>query len=64
MRIIDTLATDLAYASQRPDSVAANFDPILHVTDGTMWTLGMTLSMWTYVFRREAAEICQRDLRF
>lgn len=64
MRIIDTLTAYLANASRRPQSGAATFDPILHVTDGSIWTLGMTLSMWAYVFRRDADEICQRDLRF
>jgi len=58
MRIIDDLANDLARSSQQ------HYDPILHITDGHVWTLGMSLAMWRFVFRRAADEACELGIRF
>jgi hypothetical protein len=64
MRIIDELTADLAASSRRTSTGAPVFDPILHITEGNVWTLGMTVSIWRYIFRRDAEDVCQRGIPF
>jgi len=64
MRIIDELVADLDRSMWRTSTGAPAFDPILHITQGHIWTLGMSLSMWRYVFRRDAHDVCQREIPF
>ena len=56
MHIIDEL---------RAISNRYNTDPIVFVSDfNSVWTLGMVLSMWEYVFEQSESQICERGIPF
>ena len=56
MHIID----ELTAISTRDDS-----DPIVFINEwNAVWTLGMVLSMWKYVFEQSDSQICERGIPF
>ena len=46
-------------------STRDNSDPIVFVNEwGSVWTLGMVIPMWEFVFRQSASQICKRGIPF
>ena len=46
-------------------STRDNSDPIVFVNEwGSVWTLGMVLPMWQFVFQQSANQICERGIPF
>lgn len=46
-------------------STRDNTDPIVFVSEwNSVWTLGMVLSMWEYVFEQSESQICERGIPF
>ena len=46
-------------------STRDNTDPIVFVSEwNSVWTLGMVLSMWEYVFELSESQICERGIPF
>lgn len=58
------IAIDELKASSLHGVTKREVDPIVHDSDGCIWTLGMVLSMWAYVFERSTSEICERKIWF
>ena len=46
-------------------STRDNSDPIVFANEwGSVWTLGMVLPMWQFVFQQSANQICERGIPF
>jgi hypothetical protein len=58
------IAIDELKAASVNASTPQEADPIVHQSDGCVWTLGMVLPMWEFLFERSAAEICERKIWF
>lgn len=58
------IAIDELNAASLHASTLREADPIVRIDNGCVWTLGMVLPMWEFIFRRSAAELCDRKLWF
>lgn len=58
------IAIDELKAASLHASTPHEADPIVHNSDGCVWTLGMVLPMWEFLFERSATEICEPKIWF
>ena len=58
------IAIDELKASSLRGVTRREGDPIVRNSAGCIWTLGMVLSMWVYLYERSTTEICERKLWF
>ena len=41
-----------------------NSDPVVFISGECVWTLGMVIPMWQWVFQQSADCVCQRNFPF
>jgi hypothetical protein len=58
------IAIDEMKAASLHATTPQEADPITRNEDGCVWTLGMVIPMWAYLYGQSAEETCGRGIAF